>query len=46
MPWTVVVHSPMVEAELEAQPADIRVRFSRYAALIENRGSKGCVSHT
>jgi phage-related protein len=38
MPWTVVVHSPTVEAELEALPADIRARFSRLAALIESQG--------
>ena len=30
MPWTVIVHSPAVEAELEALPADVRARFSRY----------------
>jgi len=32
------VLSPTVEAELEALPADIRARFSRYVALIETQG--------
>jgi phage-related protein len=41
MPWTVVVHSPTVQAELEALPADIRARFSRYVALIETQGLEG-----
>jgi phage-related protein len=38
MPWTVTVHSPAVEAELEALPADIRARFSRFVVLIESQG--------
>ncbi len=38
MPWTVIVHSPAVEAELEALPADIRARFSRIVTLIESQG--------
>jgi len=38
MPWTVVVLSPTVEAELEAFPADIRARLSRFVALIESQG--------
>jgi phage-related protein len=38
MPWTVIVHSPAVEAELEALPADVRARFSRYVVLIESQG--------
>ena len=38
MAWTVAVLGPTVEAELEALPADIRARFSRYAALIESHG--------
>jgi phage-related protein len=38
MPWTVIVPSPAVEAELEALPADVRARFSRYVVLIESQG--------
>ncbi len=38
MPWTVIVHRPSVEAELEALPADVRARFSRYVVLIEPQG--------
>jgi phage-related protein len=38
MRWVVIVHSPIVEAELEALPADIRARFGRIAALIETQG--------
>jgi phage-related protein len=38
MPWIVMVHSPIVEAELEALPADIRARFGRITALIETQG--------
>ncbi|HTC09908.1 MAG TPA: hypothetical protein VK726_14140 [Acetobacteraceae bacterium] len=30
--------SPAVEAELEALPADVRARFSRYVVLIESQG--------
>jgi phage-related protein len=38
MPLTVIVHCPAVEAELEALPADVRARFSRYVVLIESQG--------
>ena len=40
MPWTVAVRSP-TDAELEALPADIRARFSRYVALIETQRLEG-----
>jgi hypothetical protein len=38
MRGTVTVRGPIVEAELEALPADIRAWFGRITALIETQG--------
>jgi ribosome-binding protein aMBF1 (putative translation factor) len=38
MPWTVETLSPTVDAEIDALPADMRARLTRYAGLIERFG--------
>jgi phage-related protein len=38
MGWTVTVLDPVATAELEALPADVRARFNRIVALIEENG--------
>lgn len=36
--WTVTILNPVVAAELEALPADMRARFGRVVRLIESHG--------
>ena len=38
MPWTILFLDERVEAEMEAQPADIRARFDRMRELIAQHG--------
>lgn len=38
MAWVVETHDPVVDAEVEALPADMRARLARIAELIGSRG--------
>jgi len=45
MQWIVQTLNPAVDAEIDALPADMRARLTRYAMLIEKHGFSALPAH-